>query len=256
MSKISVVIPHYNSGLDIKRAYDSVLKQTLLPSEIIIVDDCSLSKDILNDIINNHNIDNIILKVIFMEENKGPSYARNLGVESSCYEYVAFLDSDDVWVSNKLEIQYKVMVENNLNFIFHLYSAFPIEIIKKEVSLKKVSLFDLAKKQIICTPTVMAKKSSLKKFNIEMRYCEDFLCWVMSNNCKYFYYIDSYLANGFKRQYGESGLSSNMYNMHLGVLKSFKILYSCGYIGLWEYILFSGMEYVKYPLRIFKNKFF
>lgn len=253
MSSISVIMPHYNSGLDVKRAYKSVLNQTLLPAEIIIIDDCSLDKSIIIDILDNHNYTIVNLKVIFLEKNSGPSFARNLGVKSASSAYIAFLDSDDVWVRNKLEIQYKSMLDNDLNFSFHLYSAFP-SIIVKDCILKKVTLFDLAKRQIICTPTVMVKKNILKDFNTDMRFCEDFLCWVMSNNNNNFYYIDSYLANGFKKQYGESGLSSNMREMHLGVLKAFKILYYENYINLWSFILFSAMEHVKYPIRILRSK--
>ena len=255
MSNISVIIPHYNSGLDVKRAYESVLNQTLLPAEIIIIDDCSLDKSIIIDILDNHNYTIVNLKVIFLEKNSGPSFARNLGVKSASSAYIAFLDSDDVWVRNKLEIQYKSMLDNDLNFSFHLYSAFP-SIIVKDCILKKVTLFDLAKRQIICTPTVMVKKNILKDFNTDMRFCEDFLCWVMSNNNNNFYYIDSYLANGFKKQYGESGLSSNMREMHLGVLKAFKLLYYENYINLWSFILFSAMEHVKYPIRILRSKSF
>jgi len=255
MSSISVIMPHYNSGLDLKRAYKSVLNQTLLPAEIIIIDDCSLDKSIIIDILDNHNYTIVNLKVIFLEKNSGPSFARNLGVKSASSAYIAFLDSDDVWVRNKLEIQYKSMLDNDLNFSFHLYSAFP-SIIVKDCILKKVTLFDLAKRQIICTPTVMVKKNILKDFNTDMRFCEDFLCWVMSNNNNNFYYIDSYLANGFKKQYGESGLSSNMREMHLGVLKAFKLLYYENYINLWSFILFSAMEHVKYPIRILRSKSF
>ena len=255
MSSISVIMPHYNSGLDLKRAYKSVLNQTLLPAEIIIIDDCSLDKSIIIDILDNHNYTIVNLKVMFLEKNSGPSFARNLGVKSASSAYIAFLDSDDVWVRNKLEIQYKSMLDNDLNFSFHLYSAFP-SIIVKDCILKKVTLFDLAKRQIICTPTVMVKKNILKDFNTDMRFCEDFLCWVMSNNNNNFYYIDSYLANGFKKQYGESGLSSNMREMHLGVLKAFKLLYYENYINLWSFILFSAMEHVKYPIRILRSKSF
>ncbi|WP_168541944.1 glycosyltransferase family 2 protein [Acinetobacter sp. A2] len=250
---LTVIIPCYNSSQTIIRCLDSIKNQTLLPEKIIVVDDCSHDNTL--DILKEYKKYNskLNLEIFELNKNSGPSFARNLGVKSASSAYIAFLDSDDVWVRNKLEIQYKSMLDNDLNFSFHLYSAFP-SIIVKDCILKKVTLFDLAKRQIICTPTVMVKKNILKDFNTDMRFCEDFLCWVMSNNNNNFYYIDSYLANGFKKQYGESGLSSNMREMHLGVLKAFKILYYENYINLWSFILFSAMEHVKYPIRILRSK--
>lgn len=254
MSNISVIMPHYNNALDVKRAYDSILNQSLLPAEIIIIDDCSFDKSILLEMEVNHSNLDVDLKVIYLKKNGGPSIARNVGVNCAKGKYIAFLDSDDVWSPNKLKIQYSIMLEKGLDFTFHLYSAYS----KKELinsELKTKTLFSLAKKQIICTPTVMVKKDKLKDFNKNMKYCEDFLCWVMSNNDSKFYYINCVLSNGFKNQYGDSGLSSNMYEMHLGVLNAYKILYKENYINFNEFYLFTIIEYVKYPLRIFKSKY-
>jgi teichuronic acid biosynthesis glycosyltransferase TuaG len=256
MNDISVIMPHYNNGLEVRRAYESIINQSLLPKEIIIIDDCSLDKSILLDLEKFHHSSNIpiSLKIIYLDKNSGPSIARNLGVKSATGIYIAFLDSDDVWHVDKLKIQYNIMVENKLNFTFHIYSAFPQNNQNKKYELKKKTLLNLAKKQIICTPTVMIKKDSLCDFESDMRHCEDFLCWIMSNKNNEFYYIDCVLANGFKKQYGQSGLSSNMKEMHLGVLKTFNILYKNRYIKFHQFLFFSILEYLKYPLRVLKSK--
>lgn len=256
MSDISVVIPHYNNGHEIYRAYNSVLAQSLLPREIIIVDDCSSDKRILLEIEKNHELLDVELIILYLDKNSGPSAARNVGVNYAKSKYIAFLDSDDAWSVDKLKVQYKIMEENNLSFSFHLYSAFPINIDVSDHALKKINLLKLAKKQIICTPTVMVKKSTLCGFDENIKYCEDFLCWVKSNNNNYFYLIESVLAYGFKRQYGDSGLSSNLSSMHLGALEVFKILYSEKYITYLELCIFCLFEYVKYPFRILRSKFF
>ena len=96
---ISVVIPTFNRGSIVFRAIDSVLRQTLLPSEIIVVDDGSTD-----------NTENLIAAkyptVSYLKtENKGVSAARNLGIEEAKSEWIAFLDSDDEWLSEKLERQ-------------------------------------------------------------------------------------------------------------------------------------------------------
>ncbi|MEG0031600.1 glycosyltransferase family 2 protein [Acinetobacter sp.] len=253
MSNISVIMPHYNNGLDVKRAYESILRQTLLPQEIIIIDDCSLDKSILMELESAHVDSKIDLKIIYLEVNSGPSVARNVGVKVSDSKYIAFLDCDDVWHPEKLLIQYQYMIENDLGFSFHRYSAFPVTTPKEFLQNKKINVKSLAISQIICTPTVMVKRSCFENFDENLRYCEDFLCWVMSNNSKYFYMIDRVLSNGFKRQYGESGLSSNMEGMHNGFLAACYILWSKGYWGWGCYIYFIFLEYIKYPLRLFKS---
>lgn len=254
MNDISVVIPHYNNGQEICRAYNSILAQSILPSEIIIIDDCSSDKSFLQNIEKNHKILDIKLHILYLEKNSGPSVARNIGITHAKSKYIAFLDSDDAWNVDKLKIQYEIMEKNNLNFSFHLYSAFYNNIHASNNSLKKISLLNLAKKQIICTPAVMVRKSELCAFDENIKYCEDFLCWVKTNNNHYFYMIDSVLAHGFKNQYGDSGLSSNMKAMHLGFLHVCGILYKENYMSFSTYFVFILLEYIKYPLRLIKLK--
>ena len=252
MSNISVIIPHYNNAQELERAYNSVINQLLMPNELIIVDDCSMDITYLKLIEKEHSA-KFSLKVIYLQENSGPSFARNLGVSLSTCEYIAFLDCDDVWHPEKLLIQYSYMVENGIKFTFHKYSAYPEKKINEKFLIKKINVNSLAIRQIICTPTVMLKKDCFKEFNEDLRYCEDFLCWVMSNNSKYFYMIDMVLSNGFKRQYGDSGLSSNLKEMHKGFLLVCYILWSKNYWGLGLFMYFIFFEYIKYPLRLLKS---
>lgn len=100
---VSIVIPAYNRENTIERAVRSVLYQTYKNIEVIVVDDCS--KDNTKSIVlNNFGNDN---RVIYhcLEKNSGACVARNKGVELSNGKYIAFLDSDDEFVPNKIEIQ-------------------------------------------------------------------------------------------------------------------------------------------------------
>lgn len=96
---VSVVIPVYNRASLLKRALDSVKKQTLLPNEIIVVDDGS-TQGSLNHIKESHN-DVKWLR----QENAGVATARNSGIKECKYEWIALLDSDDEWAPQKLECQ-------------------------------------------------------------------------------------------------------------------------------------------------------
>src|ERR1044072_212389 len=98
-ASVSVVIPTYNSGPYLLEAIDSLLAQTLLPSEIIVVDDGSSDdtparlKDYRGRI-----------RYIY-QENMGVSAARNRGIEAANGDFIAFLDADDIWHPRKLEFQ-------------------------------------------------------------------------------------------------------------------------------------------------------
>ena len=106
IGNISVVIPTYNRRQTIGRSIDSILNQTLFPSEIIVVDDGST--DGTSDYIQS-NFPSIIL---LQQPNKGVSSARNMGIRSSNSDWVALLDSDDEWFPKKLEKQVMALSQN------------------------------------------------------------------------------------------------------------------------------------------------
>ena len=104
--KVSVVIPSYNYGNLVESSIRSVLDQTRPPYEIIVVDDGST--DNTRQVLDKYS-DRI--RYIY-QENAGPSAARNSGIKASRGEYIAFLDSDDVWLPYKLEKQMEVFEED------------------------------------------------------------------------------------------------------------------------------------------------
>ncbi len=102
---VSVIIPTYNRGDIVMEAIDSVIQQTYRPLEILVIDDGSMDNTFR--IIRNRFLilkSNLTIRY-FYQSNKGVSSARNLGIMQSHGEYIAFLDSDDLWDKQKLEIQ-------------------------------------------------------------------------------------------------------------------------------------------------------
>jgi glycosyltransferase involved in cell wall biosynthesis len=99
---VSVVIPAYNRRNFILRAIDSVIGQTYRPIEVIVVDDASTDGTV--DFLRSMNFP-IDVEVVQLPANRGPSTARNVGVQHAKGVYVAFLDSDDRWLPQKLERQ-------------------------------------------------------------------------------------------------------------------------------------------------------
>jgi len=116
---ISVVIPTYNSEAFITETLQSVINQTVLPLELIVSDDGSTDNtiNIVEEFFQNYNnLDTLLIK----NKHKGAGRARNSGIKASSGDWIAFLDSDDRWLSAKIK-EVNEVIENNskYNFIFH-----------------------------------------------------------------------------------------------------------------------------------------
>ena len=98
--KLTAIVPVYNREHTIKRAIDSILSQSHMPEEFIVVDDCSTdgTREVLEDY-----GDKIIR--VYLPQNSGPSKARNEGIKHARTEWIAFMDSDDCWKKDKLQNQ-------------------------------------------------------------------------------------------------------------------------------------------------------
>jgi len=116
---VSIITPSYNSEKFISETIKSVLNQTYDNWEMIIVDDCS--SDNSNEIIKEYSKKDGRIKLIKLEKNSGPAVARNRAIKEAKGRYIAFLDSDDLWMPNKLEKQVEFMKKNNLAFTYSSY---------------------------------------------------------------------------------------------------------------------------------------
>lgn len=140
--RISVVITTYNRKYEVLRALKSVLGQTLQPFEIIIVDDCSTDKT--QEYIQKHV--QAEYKYIYNAKNKGPGRSKNIGTIAAQGDYIAFLDSDNVWYADKLQRFAEVLKENSdidmvcSRYIKHIeFGAYeyPANVADEDCSLKE-----------------------------------------------------------------------------------------------------------------------
>lgn len=115
--KVSVITPTYNDERFIKETLLSILNQTHSNLEILVVDDCSTDSTV--EIIKSINDDRI--KLFVNDKNQGAAYSRNLAISKATGEYIAFLDGDDCWESNKLEKQLEFMITNDFCFSCTFY---------------------------------------------------------------------------------------------------------------------------------------
>ena len=110
---VSVIIPTYNRGWLILDSINSVLNQTYKNIELIVVDDCS-TDDTEKTV---KSIDDSRIKYIKLEKNSGACVARNKGIEISRGEFIAFNDSDDLWITTKLEKQLCFLKNYNADIV-------------------------------------------------------------------------------------------------------------------------------------------
>ena len=176
---ISVVIPTYNRYDFLKRALASVYAQTYLPKEVIVIDDGSTD--------NTANIqkDFPTIKYIY-QENAGVSSARNTGIKSGTYEWIAFLDSDDTWHKDKLSEQVLFHQKNPNIFISYTDEKWIRD--SKEVKVPKKfrkfggDIFNECLSHCIIAPSASLLHRSLFEkvayFDESLEVCEDYDLWL------------------------------------------------------------------------------
>ncbi|PIQ89482.1 MAG: hypothetical protein COV72_02955 [Candidatus Omnitrophica bacterium CG11_big_fil_rev_8_21_14_0_20_42_13] len=190
MLKVSVIIPTHNCARYLPEAIDSVLNQTYQDFEIIVVDDGST--DNTKTIIEEY-IDKFPGKIHYLyQEHRGPGSARNLGIKKSSGEYIAFQDSDDLWLPEKMKKQINLLEQDiEIKLVFSDMQQRNENKIVNKSYLNEKGLCDniqgenlsleLAKANFIFTPTVIVKKnvfSTVGLFNEDYRIGEDYDMWL------------------------------------------------------------------------------
>lgn len=250
MTIFSVIIPSYNSNKTILRALKSVVNQTFKDLEIIIVDDGSEdnTKEIIYNFFENTNIK---YKYIY-QNNSGPSSARNNAIKNSSGKYIAFLDSDDEWHLDKLKIQYNILNYYNTKFISTQYTINDFKD-QNNYSIKQYTFDDFLISNIAATPCTIIEKKLFDKvggFDEKLFYSEDYNLWLKILREESLLFIDLPLTKLHKLPYGESGLSSNMWEMEKGELYNYKYCYKSKYISFVKYNLLTIYSFIKYLKRI------
>lgn len=266
MPKISIITPAYNCEKYLKEAVDSVLAQTYNDWEMLIIDDCS-SDGTLSCMKNLAKTDNRI-KILRNEVNSGSAATRNRGIREATGEWIAFLDSDDLWNPDKLSMQMDVVKNNSdAEFIFS-GSAF-IEDDGMTIAHVlhvpgKVNRRKLLGQNIISCSSVLIKRELMLEFPMpeEDGIHEDFACWLeILKKVGYAYGVDEPLLiyrRAVASKSGQKGKSAHMNwqtYIKAGVPTGQRIFYMLAYTahGLikyaklwwWSYRLMMGKERFK-----------
>lgn len=185
---VSIIMPAYNCESYIKEAIHSVIAQKFTDWELIIIDDCST--DSTADIVQAFARSDSRIKFVRNSTNAGVAKTRNLGIELSVGEYVAFLDSDDTWHPDKLTLQLQRCKEENADLVYLSYSIVNTEgksikapyIVPKELTFKR-----LLKENVIGCSTVLIRSETVKRYRFpDGFYHEDYCMWLdmLRDGCK------------------------------------------------------------------------
>jgi len=193
-TKVDIILPNYNSGQFFSETIDSIFNQTFKNWQLIIVDDNSnlSNKELLKKYLNHSKI-----KIIWLKKNKGPGFCRNIAIRYSKSDYIAFIDSDDIWYKDKLFKQLNFMLENNFEFTYTNYLPFKTKnnqfekhyYMNQVIAPKKFNFETYIKNTSIGTATMIIKNTLIgnTKFT-NTKICEDyyFKCKIL-NKVKYAY---------------------------------------------------------------------
>ena len=181
IEEISVIIPTYNRCDLLKRAINSVIKQTITPKEIIIVDNGSTDQTY-------QMVSSLFPEInYFIEKKRGVSAARNKGILESKSKWIAFLDSDDAWKPTKLEkqMEYSVFNQDKYRIIHTDENWYRNKKFLNQLKKHKKSGGNIFKNSLqlccISPSSVVLKKQIFDDYGLfdeNLKVCEDYDMWI------------------------------------------------------------------------------
>lgn len=177
---VSVIMPVYNAEKYLAEAVDSVLSQTYRNLELIIIDDCSSDNSL--EIARLYTKSDDRVRVIAGEKNQGVARVRNCGIQEARGEYIALLDSDDVWCKEKLERQVKLIESKGAQIAYCSYDFMDengISVLKPFIVPEQTNYRKMLISNAIGCSTAFVDANLMRKhpFNPEC-YHEDYGLWM------------------------------------------------------------------------------
>lgn len=198
--RVSIITPTYNCGRFIAETIESVLAQTYVNWEMLIVDDCST--DNTKVVVGRYSDPRIHYHCL--ERNSGAAVARNTALRMAKGRWIAFLDSDDLWKPEKLERQINFMIENKFSFSYHSYTE--IDEQSRPIGVKVSGIRKVSKWQMFacCWPgclSVMYDANVIGSLQIEnVKKNNDTALWLKAIKKSPCYLLDEDLAMYRRRQ--------------------------------------------------------
>ncbi|EHZ2905740.1 glycosyltransferase family 2 protein [Vibrio parahaemolyticus] len=183
MPKVSIITATYNSEEEIVKTYESIRNQSYEDWEWLVTDDCS--SDNTFTILKKIRDQDSRVRIFKNSVNSGAAVSRNNSISNVTGEFVAFLDSDDIWMPDKLSIQLGFMEDNKVDFSFTSYELIGKngELLQKQVDKNQTGSFSyhdmLRKKATLGCSTVMLRGSAFKDIYMPLiRTGQDYATWL------------------------------------------------------------------------------
>lgn len=221
----SVIIPAFDAALTLADCLASVATQSLLPKQVLVVDDCS--RDSTQTEAERFRAVFVPKGIAFdymrMSSNGGPSKARNAGMRAATEDLVAFIDADDVWAPRKLEIVDGFFAATNAALICHSYTEAPaFEAGQGNHRALPLSVFGLVLRNPASTSCAVIRRSAALEFDEQMRYCEDYDLWMrVVERHLALRLVGPPLTRLGRPQHSAGGLSSNTRGMRAGEMRAY-----------------------------------
>jgi len=253
---VSVVIPCFRCSGTITRAIDSIKLQSNKPAEVILVDDAS-GEETLQVLQKLSKESHGWIKLVQLKDNCGAASARNAGWEIASQPYIAFLDADDAWHPDKLEIQHAYM-KNHPQVILcgHAHRMIRKVNILPDWKIGTWTVQQIYKWQLLIsnrfvTPSVMLRREIDYRFVEGQRYMEDHMMW-LETVCAggVVVKLSAELAAIYKDSYGAKGLSSRLWDMERADLGNYLRLYRDNCINVFNFSALSIFSFLKYVRRL------
>lgn len=251
MVLVSVIIPTYNREKTVGKAIDSVLCQTFEDFELIVVDDGSI--DGTERIVRSY-ADPRVRFLRAYEGNRGPAAARNSGIEASLGRYIAFQDSDDEWVPEKLAIQIETMrrASDQTGVVYGTIlrkMGDSEERLPRENAKKSGRVLDsLLEGNLVGTPVAMVKSDLLRKvggFDTSLRSIEDWDLFLRLSEVCDFEFIDRVLCVSTELQDSVNANTNRWIDSLAKFLEKHKALYARNRRALMGFYLEIGRVHLK-----------
>lgn len=206
---VSIITPFYKAEQVIRKTIASVQAQTYPNWELLLIDDCS--PDDSANIVRQLQTEDPRIRYHRLKENSGAAVARNMALEMARGEYLAFLDSDDLWHPNKLSLQLQFMGENKCAFCFTRIEFIDCKgnRVKESRPIPELVDYDLLLRQtVIATSTVMIDRRQIPPFHMPHRRSgQDYATWLLLlRHTDYAYGLNECLTS---YRLSDNSLSSN-----------------------------------------------
>lgn len=176
---VSIIMPCYNASNFIRQSIDSVLKQSFTDWELLVIDD--VSSDDSCEIVASYATKDKRINLLRMDNNGGAANARNKGIGCANGRYIAFLDSDDIWLPNKLQRQIDFMADKQVALCYSAYRIIDEEGKEKSVyrlPKTKVDYTTLLSGSVIGNLTAVYDSHQLGKVYMHQVGHEDYVLWL------------------------------------------------------------------------------